>query len=212
MRQIKLLVLLVCSALLLAGCTKVASKTVEMVFFYDSPCASCDDEEKFRTLLHEETEDLQAYKAFSLRCVNTFQEGYAERDTLAQAHGVENPEAYSSMLFLGDSVLLGDAVAPNLRQFYWQAVGLGAAQDVAEYYYREDCPDCQSIAPQMQAYLEALEKPVVKIDTTDSQTKAYFRTLIEQEQVSKERYQIPYFIEDGVHYSGAEEIKAHIEG
>lgn len=211
MRLIKLLAFAL-GLMLLGGCTPKPSQpqTVELVYFYDSPCASCDEEENFRALLEEKTKDLQAYRPFTLRSVNTFQAGYEERDKLALEKGVEHPQAYNTMLLIGNNLLTGDAIAPNLRQFYWQAVGLGTSSQVVEYYFRQDCPDCQSIADQMDAYLSALKKSVVRLDTADPQTKRDFRALMEAQQVPQERYQIPYLIEDGVHYSGAEEISDHI--
>lgn len=202
-----------CMVFAMTGCGEKKTSVVELTFFFDSPCASCDDEEKFRTLLEEQAADLRQYVDYNLRCVNTFQMGDEEKIKMAKEAGFENPEQYNSLLFLNGQVLAGDAIAANLRQFYWQAAGLGTREEVVEYYYREDCPDCQSIKTEVDAYLdEKTEKPVVRVDTTDQQTKDAFRALIETQKVEPERYQIPYLIEDGVHYSGTEEILAHISG
>lgn len=186
-------------------------KAVEMVFYFDSPCASCDEEKKFREVLQAETEDLQMLMPYTLQCVNTFKEGSEEKRQRAEERGVENPAQYSTMLFIGDSVLLGEEIVPNLRQFYWQKAGLGSSESVIEYYYRDDCPDCQQIQTEIDAYLRTKQdKSVVRISTQNMQTKADFKALIEKNKVPKERYQIPYLIENGVHYSGTEEILKHI--
>lgn len=192
------------------GAENTAPRQVEMTYFYDSVCAACDPETEFRTLLAQETADLQPYASFSLRCVNMFQYGYEERDKIAAEKGIEDPGKANTMLVIGDNVLLGDAVAPNLRQFYWQAVGLGSSKDVTEYYYRDDCPDCTEIKNELNAYLQTLETPVVHISTQDQQTKNDFRALMEAGKIAKNRYQIPYLVENGVHFSGVAEIRAQI--
>lgn len=199
-------------ALAAAGCAKKsAPAAVQLIYFYDSPCASCDEEGKFRALLGEQTSDLQPFSAYSLRCVNTFSAGTGELEKLAAEHGLENPTSFGKVLFIGQNVLTGDAVGTSLRQFYWQAAGLGSGKGVVEYYYRPDCPDCQEVSAVLNPYLEGItDRPVVRIDTTDPQTKADFRALLEREKIAEDRYQIPYLIDGGTHYSGTAEITAHV--
>jgi len=199
---------LLCTAL--CGCQSRQPR-VELVYFYDSPCASCDEETDFRALLKEQTQDLQAFRACGLRCVNTFREGTDELERLAKERGLENPGQYKDVLFIGAHVLTGDAIKKGLRQFYWQAVGLGSEKNVVEYYYREDCPDCQQLKNDVTPWLASItDRPVVRIDTTDPQTKQDFRALADRIKLPDDRYQIPYLIDGGVHYSGNAEILAHI--
>lgn len=202
-----------CFVVLFSACGSKPKQppVVSMVYFYDNPCASCDEEGKFEVLLQQQTQDLQGIQKYTLRCVNTFQEGYAERDAVAAENGMADISRSTPLLCVGNYVLAGDEIAQYLRQFYWQAVGLGSSDRVTEYYYRDNCPDCMEIAEQMQVFLANPAKTVVKICTENPQTKIAFRELMEANNIPKEKYQIPYLIENRKHYSGAEEILRYID-
>lgn len=184
---------------------------LEIYYFYDNPCQSCDDEGIFTSFFNQETGDIKDYHRYSLHIVNTFSIGDELLQKQLERIGLSKEDYSDSLLIAGDSYLAGADIQQEgkLRQLFWRESGLGQTPEVLEYYYRDDCKDCQAIKESMEAFFAAHpEIPVVRLDTNDLETKADFKALMADEDIPSERIQIPYVIYKGVHYSGNAEIEA----
>ena len=190
------------------------SSVLEIWYFYDNPCLACEDEAKFTAFFEEQVGDILQYHDYTLRCINTFSDTSDVFAKQLERLGIAEEAYTGAMLIVGDSWLAeGDIIADHrLRQAFWREGGLGKTPEVLEYYYRDDCKDCEVIKDTIDSFFAAHpEIPIVQLDTNDLSNKEDFKALLAQENVPSERIQIPYIIYGNTHYSGNAEIEAAIQ-
>jgi len=220
----KMSVLIIVAAVLLLGVILVwkfssqhgeqPSQALEIYYFYDNPCLSCDDEAVFTQFFNEQTENIRGYCPYTLHVINTFSSTGGELEGHLERLGLSLSDYSDYLLVMNESFLSGADILEDgkLRQMFWRESGLGGTPEVFEYYYRDNCKDCQNISQTMDAFFASHpEIPAVCLDTNDPETKEGFKSLLAGENVPSERVQIPYVIYQGRHYSGNAEIEAALE-
>ena len=210
-------ILLAAAVLCWTGCSPTVQeqpKPMEIYYFYDNPCQSCDDEGKFSAFFEEQLGDIEEYHDYTLGMVNTFSDTSGALEKQLGRLGIAKEEYDDAMVMIGDSWLSGSDIMAEgkLRQMFWREGGLGNTPEVLEYYYRDDCKDCQAIDDTIRSFFEAHpEIPAVWLNTNDISNKEDFKALLAKEEVPSERIQVPYVIYKGTHYSGNAEIEAALE-
>lgn len=190
------------------------SQKLDIYYFYDNPCLSCDDEGEFTEFFNQQTKDIKEYCSYTLHICNTFSGSEAELEKSLERVGLSMEDYSDYLLVMNDSYLMGSEIqaGENLREMFWRESGLGNTPEVMEYYYRDTCKDCQAIKKTMESFFaEHPEIPVVRLNTDNPKTKADFKELLSEEKVPSERIQIPYVIYQGYHYSGNAEIEAALQ-
>lgn len=189
-------------------------QSLDIYYFYDNPCLSCDDEGEFTELFNQQTGDIKEYCSYTLRVYNTFSGSEAELEKCLERVGLSREDYSGYLLVMNESYLMGSDIqeGENLREMFWRENGLGNTPEVMEYYYRDTCKDCQAIKKTMEAFFEGHpDIPAVRLNTDNPETKADFKELLSKEKVPSERIQIPYVIYQGHHYSGNAEIEAALQ-
>ncbi len=184
---------------------------LELFYFFDNPCLSCDDEGKFTEFFNQQTADIKGYRNYRLRIVNTFSDTSDALSPHLERLGLSAADYTGELFIAGNSWLMGTDIVQEgrLRQMVWREGGLGDQPEVLEYYFRDNCKDCQAIKETIESFFAAHpEIPIVRLDTNDLDTKAAFKELMAQLEIPGERIQIPYVIYKGTHYSGNAEIEA----
>ena len=186
------------------------SQGLDVYYFYDNPCLSCNDEGEFTDFFNEQTGDIKEHCSYTLHIYNTFSGSEDELESCLEHVGLSRDDYSDYLLVMNDSFLLGSSIqeGENLREMFWRESGLGNTPEVLEYYYRDTCKDCQAIKETMDAFFAGHpEIPAVRLNTDNPETKAAFKELMSRENVPSERIQIPYVIYQGKHYSGNAEIE-----
>ena len=186
------------------------SQGLDVYYFYDNPCLSCNDEGEFTDFFNEQTGDIKEHCSYTLHIYNTFSGSEDELESCLEHVGLSRDDYSDYLLVMNDSFLLGSSIqeGENLREMFWRESGLGNTPEVLEYYYRDTCKDCQAIKETMDAFFAGHpEIPAVRLNTVNPETKAAFKELMSRENVPSERIQIPYVIYQGKHYSGNAEIE-----
>ncbi len=190
------------------------SKKLDIYYFYDNPCLSCNDEGEFTEFFNQQTGDIKEYCSYTFRIYNTFSSSEDELEKCLERVGLSMADYDGYLLVMNDSCLMGSDIqeGENLREMFWRESGLGNTSEVLEYYYRDTCKDCQAIKQTMESFFaEHPEIPVVRLNTDNPETKADFKELLSKGKVPSERIQIPYVIYQGCHYSGNAEIEAALQ-
>ena len=186
------------------------SQGLDVYYFYDNPCLSCNDEGEFTDFFNEQTGDIKEHCSYTLHIYNTFSGSEDELESCLEHVGLSRDDYSDYLLVMNDSFLLGSSIqeGENLREMFWRESGIGNTPEVLEYYYRDTCKDCQAIKETMDAFFAGHpEIPAVRLNTDNPETKAAFKELMSRENVPSERIQIPYVIYQGKHYSGNAEIE-----
>ena len=190
------------------------SQSLDVYYFYDNPCLSCNDEGEFTDFFNQQTGDIKGYCSYTLHIYNTFTGAEDQLETCLKRVGLSKEDYSDHLLVMNDSFLMGSDIreGENLREMFWRESGLGETPEVMEYYYRDTCKDCQAIKETMEAFFAGHpEIPAVRLNTDNPETKAAFKDLMSKENVPSERIQIPYVIYQGRHFSGNAEIEAALE-
>lgn len=145
----------------LQGC---ARSELQIVYYYESYCASCYEDREFYELFAQ-YESAIADTPYSLRVENTAQTGRG--NFLEQCNRLEIPEEERSLpaLFVGDAYLTGkDAIAQGIgvalngQDDSLQAAEMPPDPDPDEehvvYFYTSPCMDCSRVRQWLAPFLE----------------------------------------------------------
>lgn len=185
-------------------------QNLDIYYFYDNPCLSCNDEGEFTEFFNQQTGDIKEYCSYTLHICNTFSSPDSELEKCLERVGLSMEDYSGYLLVMNDSYLMESDIRAegNLREMFWRESGLGNTPEVMEYYYRDTCKDCQAIKETMEDFFASHpDIPAVRLNTDNPETKADFKSLMSKENVPSERIQIPYVIYQGKHYSGNDEIE-----
>jgi hypothetical protein len=123
-------VIAVAAAFSMAGCAAPAQADlpdkIEMNFFYDEPCASCNGTAEFYSIVREELSDVKELYPYSVREHNVFtSDGKGARDRMFESLGIEKELlGYISypVLVVNGNVYQGlDSIRESLRDAYLTA-------------------------------------------------------------------------------------------
>jgi len=105
--------------------TKAAAQKVELHYFYDEPCGSCDGTTEFYELLTEQTGDIRGSIPYAVYTHNVFSEGTEARDAAAAAQGIDlnvyGRIAYPCLMLDGKLYQGLDDIRANVREAFLAA-------------------------------------------------------------------------------------------
>lgn len=94
--------------------------TIEIFYFYDNVCASCDDEEKFIELFNNKIGDIKDDHPTTINMTNVYSTGGMEAlERVCASYAVDPADIKFPVLMLGGKVYSSEAVIENnLREAY----------------------------------------------------------------------------------------------
>lgn len=163
--------------ILLAGCAGTPEaplpEKIELRFFYDEPCGSCDGTAEFFDLFNELVGDVKDTYPFTITTYNVFKSESREQVTaMIEEAGLSTENLYYPMVMLGSKLYSGwESIEKNLREafltagediFVYEYVYLPAADGgkplfqrqkpdknhaTLVYFYRITCEECGQVKP-----------------------------------------------------------------
>ncbi|MBM7582731.1 cytochrome c biogenesis protein CcdA/glutaredoxin [Caldicoprobacter guelmensis] len=148
--------------------TNLSLQKINIVYFYDNPCASCNEEEKFIDLFNSLVGTDKENVKVNIAMYNVFKGGglqllkeYFER------YNVPKEKQITPILFINDQFLAGDtAIKAGLRDIFLQeknSIGTNTVENnkdsnnnqiVIVYFYVPDCRECEKV----DKFLSTLKK------------------------------------------------------
>lgn len=183
-----------------AGCSvseQEQPQELEISFYYDSPCGSCHDDERYLELLALKTKDIRETLDYKATAYNTFQKaGYEQWIDTCDSLDIPEEDRLLPMAVIGDSTVSGEENIQNrLRLLICQTAGIPDGKTFW-YYYRPACPDCEQIQDQLDsAFLAHPELSIIRIDTTEEKEKSGFKSLLSDRGVPDEQWQVPFLFD-----------------
>lgn len=171
------------------SCRQVAEEELpdhlDVYYFYDNICGSCDEEGPFIDLFNEQVGTAKDTYPSNMHLVNIFNDGgmdYFER--ICSDYGLDPAEYDFPLLLLGGKAYVGtETIEKSLKEAYLVAAedlfvnqkpynpgsaladeALFADIEISEdkvpmiYFYRLVCPACIEIAPMLDELPEAIER------------------------------------------------------
>lgn len=136
---------------------------LDIEYYYYNPCASCDDEQKFIALFNETVQGYEEDVEFDLKLYNTFQTSAFNRlkEYFKKYNLSKEEQMYSSYLFVGDTVLKGQAeISGKLREVFIKVKqaknkrNKEILQTNVVYFYIAACKECSKV----DRYLSSIDK------------------------------------------------------
>lgn len=199
----------------LQGC---ARSELQIVYYYESYCASCYEDREFYELFAQ-YESAIADTPYSLRVENTAQTGRG--NFLEQCNRLEIPEEERSLpaLFVGDAYLTGkDAIAQGIgvalngQDDSLQAAEMPPNPDPDEehvvYFNTSPCMDCSRVRQWLAPFLE--QNPQLHCEEysiLDPTGLAILEACFSEWEVPPEERQVPILFYAGGFLSGADAIE-----
>ena len=214
-----------------------AEDETEVAYFYENPCASCNEEAEFYESFGEIVGDLREGQSYSLRAHNTIREGRETFLDYCDRWQVPASERSMPILFFEKGPYLqGEAaIKDGMRDAFAEAMGLdlaetsrgvGADNDKADilgenlmegdayilYYYRDSCKDCVAIAGFMKRIQDANPQLTIqRVDTTAAGNKEFLYELYDRYDVPPADRQVPALFYQNGYLSGTDDIRANLE-
>ena len=231
-------VCLACLLLSLCMATAIAQeetlpKNIELYYFYDNLCASCDGTEAFDAAAQTELADVRELYPYDIYRINVFKaEGKQRFESLCAEMGMDSGTITLPVLFAGGRVFQGDeTIKNNLREAFLVAgedlfineriytpgtkkTGSALFEDypvdpsaiTVVYFYRLVCEECQQVAP----IIDALEgsAQVLRINTRSGNNGERISAFFEAYQVPDEHRMVPIVFTATEYFPGHEAIAA----
>ena len=214
----KKIVFYVCTVLLavtaaITGCRYLSPPREKVVYyFYEETCMSCDPEGKFYKLFHDRLQGASLPDDVHVYCYNQLTTDEELWQSLCDQLHIPKEDRKLPMVIAGDRYAVGDAEIYNhLRMLTCELYGVPDTGTVW-YYYRPDCKDCIRIEDLVnQAFAANPNISVIRIDTTEPESKDAFKEKLGSMGIPKEEWQVPFLengsgylsgdkaIEDGIH-------------
>ncbi|MEG0847882.1 MAG: hypothetical protein RSF92_12060 [Niameybacter sp.] len=191
-------------------------ETLEIQYFYNNPCGSCDGEETFYEIFNQEVGDLKDEVDYHITSYNTFQA--SDLKVFEQTCGnlqIDVEERNIPMLIVGERILVGDqAIEEGMREAF---VGQEEATTIGKeahliYFYTQSCKDCER-TKELFKHNQAIQKELISLIALDigekeslEQLKAYFKAY----QVKSVDQQVPIIFYEGGYLSGYEAIEQEL--
>lgn len=145
--------------LLSSGCRKVQDPpaSIQVYYFFNNPCASCDEREKISSLLQEANHDEDKKIDYQFYDYNLFHKGNEEIfDRICKEQGINRKTIDLPLLIIGDQYVYGwshiQESAAEMLQASQREVSEQGNQEVAEdelkfiYFYTNGCDDCDKVS------------------------------------------------------------------
>lgn len=197
---------------------KKIEEPLEIQYFYNNPCGSCNGEETFYKIFNQEVGDLKEQVNYHITTYNIFQESALNvfKKTCEDLQ-IDEKERRVPMVIVGDQVLVGDeTIEEEMRGAFLRGEKESAFRENEEahliYFYTQSCKDCER-AKDIFNHNEAIQNNTVQLMTLDigesnvlEQLKAYFKAY----KVGEKDQQVPIVFYDSGYLSGYEDIKQHL--
>jgi thiol-disulfide isomerase/thioredoxin len=156
---------------------------LELYYFYDELCASCDGAEEFRSIAAENLADIRGFYPYDIYVINVFTEsGRAAYERRTDSMGLDRETLSLPLLIAGGKLFQGnDTIRGNLREAFLTAgedlfinrrpynparkkSGAALFEDIpydkaavtVVYFYRTVCDECNSVKPFIDALPQEL--------------------------------------------------------
>lgn len=191
---------------------------IEVQYFYNNPCGSCNGEESFYEIFNQEVGDLKEHVDYQIKTYNIFQEsGLDVFEETCENLQVDDKERIVPMVIVGDEVLVGDqSIEEGMRHAF---LGKENESDLRVdeeahliYFYTQSCKDCEK-AKAVFNENESIQNHTIELMSLDigdndvlEQLKAYFKSY----KVEEKDQQVPIVFYNGGYLSGDEEIEKYL--
>lgn len=204
---------------------------VEMYYFYDTLCGSCDGTEAFDAAAEEALSGVRDLYPYDIYRVNVYTgEGRARYQALCEAMGLDEDMLSLPVLMAGGRVFQGDeTIAKNLREAYLVAgedlfvngqvynpahkkTGTALFEDfqanpnavTVVYFYRITCEECVQTAPVIDGLPDAAE--VIRINTRSGNNGERVAAFFEAYGVPDEDRMVPIAFTSDAYFAGFDAI------
>lgn len=216
-----------------------ANDKLDIYYFYENPCASCNSEDEFIDLFNNLVGDIKAKANYNLIIINTFQSGNKKLDEVCNNLNIESRNL--PILIISDKALLGETEINNkMRQTFCEVfnieyteINLPESEENAQiytddeqnknfdikigtpylrYYYTVSCDDCKKV----KALLDEVQNkyPLVVIERLNISEQDYIvqiQQLFDKFKVPEKQRQVPIIFYQNGWASGYDEIKSNID-
>lgn len=219
-QKIGLIVLLVIAGIFFIVSSIERSHTpLEIKYFYNNPCGSCEGEKVFYDLFNREVGDIKEQMNYKITTYNVFQED-ANRlfKKLCKELKVDEIKQDVPMVIVGKEVLIGDsAIEKGIRTAMIKEQGdLQVETDEGDhfiYFYTQSCKDCERTKLLFnnieQIQNEDTKMKALDIGESDSleRLQVYFKTY----KVEEKDQQVPIIFYEGGYVSGYKAIEENLQ-
>ncbi len=207
---------------------------VDLHYFYDNPCASCDDEKEIFQIASEEIIDSEV--EYRIKTYNIFEvHDYETYLTLLAEYGIKDTSQDVPLLLVNGTILSGtevirsrineqllvaseekekkvDVILDNQldEEMLFSHIDIDSNKNTGLYFYRISCPDCQAVEEQINQ-VEADELELLKFNTRSGRNGDRIRLLFEQYQVPEEDQVVPIIFFADTYLAGEEDIKLYLQ-
>lgn len=194
---------------------KSVKEPLEIQYFYNNPCGSCNGEASFYEMFNQEVGDLKEQIDYHITTYNTFQDGDLKRfEKTCDTLGIDEKDRIIPMAIVGDSVLVGDQ---NIEEEMREAFADKESVDKDEsahliYFYTQSCKDCER-AKVVFSENDSIENNTISLMSLDigesatlEKLKAYFKAY----KVKEKEQQVPIVFYDKGYLSGYEAIEKEL--
>jgi len=192
--MVRIVILLIALCLLCSCATKseagaMLPDEIEIYFFHDTACGSCDGAEEFYDILYEELGESRSSFPYKVLSYNVFQtDGYTKYEQVLQEYGLSQDQREFPVMIVYSKVFSGmESIKKNIKEAF-----LTAGEDIFEkkslylpsldsqqslftevemspekltvlYFYRITCDECNRTESVIRAIPESIEvegKPI----------------------------------------------------
>lgn len=230
-----LLLLFLCTGLALAE-EKTPPEKIELYYFYDNLCASCDGTEAFDLAAQTELLEVRDLYPYDIYRINVFKkEGKSHFEALCAEMGMDPAAITLPALFAGGRVYQGDeTIQKNLQEAFLVAgedmfinkrvynpaekkTGAALFEDypidesavTIVYFYRITCEECNQTAPVIDAFKDAAQ--IVRINTRSGNNGDRISAFFEAYQVPDEHRMVPIVFTATEYLAGFEAISEGLQ-
>lgn len=124
-----LLMIIVITVFSNTATNNISKKTIQVKYFYNSPCASCNDGVKFKNFFHSQLDDVLKNTTYEIQTKNTF--GFSNQagrmnslEKMYKLYNVPIEAQIEPILFINDSYLAGSInIQNNIRNLFLKQAG-----------------------------------------------------------------------------------------
>ena len=183
-----------------------AQEAVQILFFHNTACGSCDGTEEFRQAVEEQISYYKEEYPYELQMYNVFQTtGMQEWEKTAAEYDLENEEYIYPVMVLDGIMYKGmNEIKEQLHKAFLEACGVSAV-----YFYREDCEECQDMASFWDSFPEEFQ--IAELESRMGDNGTQIRRLFEEYQVPDEDQMVPFVFLKDTYLAGQESIEENLQ-
>lgn len=198
-------------------------RTLEIVYIYDNPCASCDSEGEFLAFLDESIGEHRSSISINVKMINAFTVSSSVVDALYQTYEVPQGDQNLPMVLIGSSYLSGEtAIQEQFTKVFLaerdRATADTSKQSTVHYFYVPSCSACDDVS----SFFETLEESYVldhsvpevrtnlvinRYDASDPAVRAALHELFKRYEVPEQKRQVPIVFLTETYLSGFQTIQ-----